>query len=621
MDTKEQAQDISASAPSGSRRLHLPSMALLVAGLAFGGAALVVYCGSGPDPVPKKEPKGPAWSYEEVFPSWPKDRKPEFVIVITGQTYGYLQKCGCSDPQKGGLERRFNFIQGFKDQQIEVIPIDLGDVTSEVSEHSEILHSQALLKYQIAMRTMKAMGYRVVGLGKEEFAIGLHEATSEFSLQPGNELPRLLGANLSGYRVGQAMIPKAAAFPTAEMNGSIIHDWDILATNKKVNLGVVGIVGDPLIADVKKIDPKIVFAPNSAKIVDESLKTMNKQPNKPDLNVLLYSGPFDLAKKAAEIFPQFRIVVCRSEEAEPPAMPVVLTNPKMPQLNTMLIRVGHKGQNVGVVGVFKDAKGGLELMYQKVSMTPELDSVEGKEKQNIALQELERYSKLVRDRGFLTMNRKSPHALQTSNPKAAFAGSDKCMSCHNGHDNSWATWNGSKHAQAYKALETIAKRPSLRHFDGECIRCHTVGYDFNTGFVSAKATPALMNVGCENCHGPGSEHVANPLNKAFALELSPWKVNGVGNMPDVDKLKAYQEERDQAKKQLILNQQQLQTMLRVDRICQTCHNAENDPHFKIETFWPQIVHAVKPVAKKVEVKKDDGTDVKSTGPALKLPNP
>ena len=206
MDTKELAPQMPTTAAPRSRRLHLP---LLFVGLLFGSAALVVYSVSGNDPAPKKAPVGPAWSYEAVFPSWPKDRKPEFVIVITGQTYGYLQKCGCSDPQKGGLERRFNFIQGFKDQQIDVVPIDLGDVTSQVSKDSQILHTQALLKYQIAMRAMKAMGYRVVGLGKEEFALGLDKTTSEFSLQPGNDLPRLLGANLLGYRVDGNVIPKA----------------------------------------------------------------------------------------------------------------------------------------------------------------------------------------------------------------------------------------------------------------------------------------------------------------------------------------------------------------------------------------------------------------------------
>jgi predicted CXXCH cytochrome family protein len=37
-----------------------------------------------------------------------------------------------------------------------------------------------------------------------------------------------------------------------------------------------------------------------------------------------------------------------------------------------------------------------------------------------------------------------------------------------------------------------------------CDGCHSVGYDIHTKKVSE------WNVGCERCHGPGSEHVANP---------------------------------------------------------------------------------------------------------------
>jgi len=43
----------------------------------------------------------------QLFIGW---AKPDFVLVITGQLHGYLQPCGCSDPQYGGLARRWEFI-------------------------------------------------------------------------------------------------------------------------------------------------------------------------------------------------------------------------------------------------------------------------------------------------------------------------------------------------------------------------------------------------------------------------------------------------------------------------------------------------------------------------------
>jgi len=44
------------------------------------------------------------------------------------------------------------------------------------------------------------------------------------------------------------------------------------------------------------------------------------------------------------------------------------------------------------------------------------------------------------------------------------------------------------------------KRPTGPTCDG----CHSIGYDIHTKKV------AEWNVGCERCHGPGSEHAANP---------------------------------------------------------------------------------------------------------------
>jgi hypothetical protein len=170
-------------------------------------------------------------------------------------------------------------------------------------------------------------------------------------------------------------------------------------------------------------------------------------------------------------------------------------------------------------------------------------------------------------------------------------------------------WAASKHAGAYNALEKIATKPSLRQFDGECIRCHTVGYDYNTGFVDAIKTPNLTNVGCESCHGPGSQHAANPNNKVFALELSPWKIGGQGKLPDSARLKEFNEEMDPAKRQKILTANELRLVLNVDRTCQTCHNAENDPHFKFEVFWPKIAHGVQPPVVKGKAPGPKGNNI------------
>lgn len=79
-----------------------------------------------------------------------------------------------------------------------------------------------------------------------------------------------------------------------------------------------------------------------------------------------------------------------------------------------------------------------------------------------------------------------------------YEGSESCRICHWYEYEKWST---KAHAGAYATLEKVGSQ-----YDPECIVCHVVGMDYQSGFVSEQETPDLKNVGCENCHGPGSEH-------------------------------------------------------------------------------------------------------------------
>jgi len=80
-----------------------------------------------------------------------------------------------------------------------------------------------------------------------------------------------------------------------------------------------------------------------------------------------------------------------------------------------------------------------------------------------------------------------------------FVGSESCRSCHQYEHQQWRT---TAHAHAYATLEKVGSQ-----FDPECVICHVVGMEYESGFISQEQTADLKDVGCENCHGPGSEHV------------------------------------------------------------------------------------------------------------------
>ena len=81
------------------------------------------------DSVPAK--KEPTVGGLKLFSTWPADQAPDLAFVLTGQTYGYVSPCGCTSPQKGGLERRANFIDSLRARGWPVVGLDLGDIAPE----------------------------------------------------------------------------------------------------------------------------------------------------------------------------------------------------------------------------------------------------------------------------------------------------------------------------------------------------------------------------------------------------------------------------------------------------------------------------------------------------------
>src|SRR5690554_1945831 len=101
--------------------------------------------------------------------------------------------------------------------------------------------------------------------------------------------------------------------------------------------------------------------------------------------------------------------------------------------------------------------------------------------------------------------------------EAFYIGTNNCATCHVTQNK---FWEGTAHAHAVKTLEDRDKL-----FDQSCIGCHVVGYEKPGGSVIGQLhyeaklgartiEKDLENVGCENCHGPGSEHAQMPVDAA-----------------------------------------------------------------------------------------------------------
>src|SRR5215510_10338658 len=213
------------------------------------GQAAVVSPQHGPEP--------------KYFAGW---TKPDFVLVISGQTFGYLQPCGCSEPQYGGLARRWEFINSLKQKGWHVVPLDLGDIFPKSSDTPA---QQNLFKYETAMRALHAMGYRAIGIGKQELGVPLTTALAQYSAQD-NPRPRPVAANLAGVDpAGIYHALNARPFEIIEGKGGVPA------------IGVVGMIGKT-VQDHFKNDMSLAFADQQ---VAAALNDLAKQGTK--LNILL----------------------------------------------------------------------------------------------------------------------------------------------------------------------------------------------------------------------------------------------------------------------------------------------------------------------------------------------
>jgi len=554
-------------------------------------------------PVPSDPPKATVpggKSYgETAFATWPK-QDPDLVLVFTGQTYGYLQPCGCSSPQQGGLERRFNLIQQLKGRGWNVVGLDVGDILPKPPENGEmpVPPAQTFKKYEYAMKAYQEMGYAAVGLGEYDYERDVFELLPRYVLNNPDKPPYILSGNVAGVnRDAAGKVTKETTrgkfFPTVDGKPTGRESVGIGAVvpARKLPFGVIGLVAPSVAEAITTNDTKgPLHFDEYEKPLKATLAAFALHPLKPKLNVLLFQGNSTEAQNAALAFPDVQVVACLTDSSEPPGVPIV-----DPKTNQHVIQTGHKGRYVGVLGVFKSPKG-FDFHYQLIALGEEYLTPANAEaeKANKALQLLEKYAKEIKDEDLLKqfVAKRPLHPAQINHPKAdlKYVGSEACAKCHAAE---YAVWKGHKHSHAFEALEKLAKRPGLQQFNGECLTCHTTGFRYETGFESEKKTPLLLNNGCENCHGPGSGHVANDKNKELLKAMMPWRLDPKDKLPSKEVLEKYAKltEAQRAQDATMPADVKQLVNVRIAAMCMKCHDGDNDPKFDPWAYLPKVYHS------------------------------
>lgn len=467
------------------------------------------------DLIPESAQTADAWR------EWPT---PVATLVITGQQNGYIEPCGCTglDRQKGGIARRFTLIKQLREKGWPLVPLDAGNQVRRFGRQAEV-------KLQQSVKALQAMDYKSVGFGPDDLRLGVGELLSVAAGETPEEtmfastnvvlidrslMPTVRVVDVNGFKIGIASVLDSASLETPPS--------DEITLNPAVEGAMAG----------------VTF------LRDE----------KPDFRVLMFFGKEEKGKELVQLVRGYDIIVVAGGYGEPTYQPETIEGSR-----TRMIVTGYKGMYAGLVACYKDQP----LKYARVPLTHEFE--DAPEMRQI----MKDYQEQLRDIGLegLGLLPPIPHGSGQQ-----FVGTAKCGECHT---TALDIWQGTPHALA---TDDIVKPPKERgdiprHFDPECLSCHVTGwnpqefYPYQSGYLSLEQSAHLTGNGCENCHGPGSDHAAA-------------EVDGSGVSQDV---------RDQLRESMKL------PLAKAREKCMTCHDLDNSPDFHEEgafedIYWPEVEH-------------------------------
>lgn len=412
-------------------------------------------------------------------------------VVISGDTAGWLMPCGCTANQSGGLLRRATYLDELGKLSA-VIYADVGGAAAGVSDYHKV-------KFEAILAGEQKMGLAAHNIGKSEAAFG-----AEYL----RDVARRRNVPLLSTNVRDAAAqPLAPPVRLISAGGRRIALFGVLSPR----FAAGGLA---------------VAEPRQA-ILDAAGRVKGQY----DAMIVLAYLPQDELEQLAASLPEADAVVGG------PTGQAMVPRRVGP---TLLAAATNKGKFLIELSApsAASASGGdghrakLEWTGKVAEMSPSLaDHPDQQAVVKAYLAELDRRDFTADQTGLAAP---APPGMPVD---YRIAGTGACAACHRDDHTKWAQTN---HARAWETL-----RARQFHVDAYCQQCHTTGFALPGGFASRRATPEMVSVGCEDCHGPSQAHVQRPeTHTPFAAA-------------------------DQ---------------------CVRCHDHENSPTFVYTDYWPRIQH-------------------------------
>ena len=441
---------------------------------------------------------------QSTKPAAPGPTAPRLRLRISGNLEGYLMPCGCASGQLGGLARRV-FRHKLDQRNIDLF-LEGGNLLKQSDELGES-------KLMAILEILENNGYHGMGVGAKDLQVD----------------PELLAGLLSFYPRLPAL---SADLRLANGEPWLLEGKPVVRSYQEHKLDHVTVRLSSLTMSLPKGERSKNF-----KLADPVAAWQQAMRGVADntYRVLMVHADRD-AIKALELAPKPDLIIGVNHDYVEPKNKADKAN------GVPLVYTGVHGR---VLLDLTLARGPDGPMLTRIKLVP----LKGSSTAPDAMRDKDASAVILGHRQTVKEDNLLARLAGRKELSGglAYVGGAACADCHEEDSETCAK---HAHSHAWKTLIDAQDKEGwpVTHYP-ECVSCHVVGYGYKSGFLSPKETPELLNVTCENCHGPGSKHVASD-----------------GDEP----------------------------MQKVEvKTCTICHNFEHSPKFDYSKFWEMIKHGDK----------------------------
>jgi hypothetical protein len=417
-------------------------------------------------------------------------------IYFTCDTDGRLEPCGCSAGQFGGLTRLKTVLDA--EAGAGALRLDVGDAVGGHEDYD-------LIEYGYILQACAAMKYDALNIGQHEaqFTAAQLQGIKRASATP------IISANL---------LDKASGLP--------IFDSYRIVQRGGFRIGVIGVV------DPRGLEESLGSGLAVGDMDSAIERCLDELRGKTDMIVLLAFTDEGTLTQLAQQFYECQVIL--GGKVSQPAQELRKEN------RSLVYFVTNESRALGILNLRLTKGAPPEATSNEIRFLRDTIPQDSSIREMVqGYREEVRHTRLaVDDPGHL-----SADMVPGVRTVATYVGTEKCTACH---QSAAAVWTGSAHSHAFATL--IARKADA---DPKCIGCHTVGFGDPSGYRRDLGAAALVNVGCESCHGPGSLHVRE--------KEGDTSVNFTFHPLDAGE-------------------------------CQKCHQGEFSRPFDWDQFWPLIKH-------------------------------